>query len=171
MMKVLDSQLSLQAMQMRTGAAGYALDVELACMDEVMRAQLRVLDSFAGRAGAIGGDVFGAREALFAGEGLIAKVTMLASAFAKVSAEVVRLGGEAVTQASGIMLARLTDPSAVERLRELVAAEGAGSVTVLRGADGVGVVPSAESAASVMREIKRQFDPKGILNSGVVIGG
>jgi glycolate oxidase FAD binding subunit len=170
MMKVLDSQLSLHAMQIRAQAAEFALDVELACMDEVMRAQLVVLDGLAGRVGAVGGEVFGAREALFAGEGVIVKATMLASAIAKVSAEVVRLGGEAVTQASGIMLARLTDSSAVERLRDLVAAEGAGSVTVLRGADGVGVVPSAGSAAGVMREIKRRFDPKGTLNSGVVIG-
>jgi glycolate oxidase FAD binding subunit len=173
MMKVLDSQLSAQAMQMRASAAGYALDVELACIDEVMRSQLAVLDGLAGQAGAVGGEVFGARERLFAREGVIVKVTMVASAIAKVSAEVVRLGGEAVTQASGIMLARLAGSSAdpsVARLRELVAAEGEGSVTVVRGADGLGALSPVGSAASVMREIKRRFDPKGKLNPGVVIG-
>jgi hypothetical protein len=84
---------------------------------------------------------------------------------------VVRLGGEAVTQASGIMLARVADSSAVERLRELVTAEGAGSVTVLRGVEGLSSLAQVGSAAGVVREIKRRFDPKGTLNSGVVIGG
>ena len=169
LMKVLDLQLSVQAMQLRASAAGFALDVELAAMDEVMREQLRVLDSLAGTAGVVDADVFGTRERLFAGDGLVVKVTMVASAIAKLSAEAVRLGGEAVTQAAGIMLARVPEGSAVERLRELVA--GVGSVTVLRGADGFGVLPRAGNAAAVMREIKRRFDPKGTLNPGVVVGG
>jgi glycolate oxidase FAD binding subunit len=174
MMQVLDSQLSLQAMQMRASAAGFALDVELACMDEVMGEQLAVLDPLADRVGAVGGEVFGARERLFGGEGVMVKVTMLASAIAKYSAEVVRLGGEAVTQAVGIMFARFDLPNAeagVAALEKLVAAEGEGSVTVVRGADGLGALSQVGSAASVMREIKRRFDPKGTLNPGVVIGG
>jgi glycolate oxidase FAD binding subunit len=174
MMKVLDSQLSLQAMQMPASAAGYALDVELACMDEVMRAQLAVLDGLAGRVGAVGGDMFGARERLFGGGGVMVKVTMLASAIAKYSAEVVRLGGEAVTQAVGIMFARFDLPTAeagIAALEKLVVAEGEGSVAVVRGADGLGALSPGGSAASVMREIKRRFDPKGTLNPGVVIGG
>jgi glycolate oxidase FAD binding subunit len=169
LMRVLDSQLSVQAMQLRASAAGFALDVELAAMDEVMADQLRVLDSFTGRAGVVDADVFGARERLFVGDGVVVKVTMLASTIARLSGEVVRLGGEAVTQASGIMLARVSEVSAVERLRELVDSEGA--VTVLRGADGLGVLPTAGSAVVVMREIKRRFDPKGTLNAGVVVGG
>ena len=168
-MKVLDSQLSVQSMQLRPSAAGFALDVELACIDEVMRDQLGVLDSFAGHAGTADSDVFGGRERLFAGKGVVVKATMLGSAIASVSAEVVRLGGEAVTQASGIMLARFADESAVERLRGLVVPEG--SVSVLRGAAGFGVLPSAGSASAVIREIKRRFDPKGLLNPGVVVGG
>ena len=168
LMKVLDSQLSMQAMQMRASAAGFALDVEMVCMEEVLRDQVCVLDSFAGQSGVIGGDVFGARERLFSGAGVVVKVTMLAGAIASMSTEVVRLGGEAVTQGCGIMLARLPDVNAVERLRELVAD---GSVSVLRGADGFGVLPSAGSASAVMREIKRRFDPMGLLNPGVVVGG
>lgn len=168
LMKVLDSQLSVQAMQVRASGERFALDVELACMDEVMRDQIGVLDGFAGRSGAFRGDVFGARERLFASEGVVVKATMLASAIASVSAEVVRLGGEAVTQASGIMLARFTESSAVERVREVVAPDG--SVSVLRGADGLGSLAPAATAGPLMREIKRRFDPKGTLNPGVVIG-
>jgi glycolate oxidase FAD binding subunit len=171
LMKVLDSQLSVQAMQLRANAAGFALDVAIASIDEVMREQWSLLDSLAGCAGAIPGDVFAARERLFAGEGVVAKVTMLATAIARISTEVARLGGEALTQASGIMLARLADARSVHRLRELVAAEGVGAVTVLRGEDGYGLLPTGGDAGRVMREIKRQFDGKGQLNPGVVIGG
>ena len=168
LMKVLDSQLSVQAMQMRASAAGFALDVELMCTEEVMREQLSVLDAFAGRAGAVGGEVFGRREQLFGDEGVVVKATMLPSAIGRFSAEVARLGGEAVTQACGIMLARFADSSAVERLRESVGTEG--SMSVLRGMDGLGSLAPAASAGALMREIKRQFDPKGTLNPGVVIG-
>ena len=169
MIKVLDSQLSVQAMQVRASTAGFALDVELAGMEEVLRDQLRVLDDFAGRSGTSEVDVFAARERLFSGEGVVVKVTMLASAIASVSAEVVRLAGEAVTQASGIMLARLADLGAVERLRDLVAPVG--SVSVLRGTDGFGVSPKVASAGPLMREVKRRFDPSGTLNPGVAVGG
>jgi len=171
LMKVLDSQLSVQAMQLRASSAGFTLDVELACVDEVMRAQLGALDALAGRAGVVDGDVFAARDRLFASEGVVVKATMLASAIAKISAEVVRGGGEAVTQASGLMLARFADSgadAAVARLREMVAPDD--SVSVLRGTDGLGSLAPVASAGVLMREIKRRFDPKGTLNPGVVIG-
>lgn len=171
LLKILDSQLSVRAMQLRASAALCALDVELASIDEVMREQLNWLNSLAAGASLPSGAVFGARERLFADDGLVVKVTMLPSAIARFSAEVVGLGGEAVTQASGIMTARLTDASAVQRLRDLIALEGAGAVTVLRGAEGLGVLPSAGDASPLMRDIKRQFDPKATLNPGVVVGG
>jgi glycolate oxidase FAD binding subunit len=171
LMKVLDSQLSIRAMQLRASAAGFALDVELASIDEVMHEDLKWLNSLAAGAELPSGDVFGARERLFAANGIVVKVTMLPSAIARFSAEVVQLGGEAVTQASGIMIARLADASAVQQLRGLITADGQGAVTVLRGADGLGVLPSAGDASPVMRAIKRQFDPKGTLNPGVIVGG
>lgn len=169
--KIMDAPLSVRAMQLRANAAGFALDVELASIDEVMEEQWALLNSFAGRAGAISNDVFGARERLFAGDGLMVKATMPASAVVKISAEVARLRGESVTQCCGIMVARVADAGAVQRLRDLVAAEGEGAVTVLRGSDGVGVLPSGGDAALVMREIKRRFDGNGTLNPGVAVGG
>ena len=47
MMKVLDSQFSTQAMQIRANAEGYALDVELATLPEVITAQTGALDRLA----------------------------------------------------------------------------------------------------------------------------
>jgi glycolate oxidase FAD binding subunit len=171
LMKVLNSQLSVQAMQLRADAQGFAVEVQLACIDEVMESQLGVLDSFSGRTPISDGQVFGARERIFGAKSVVVKVTMVANSIAPVSAEVVRLGGEAVTQASGIMFARFgaaEAEQAVARLRELVE-EGA-SVAVLRGEDGLGVLPKIVSAAALMRQIKRRFDAKGTLNPGVVVG-
>jgi FAD/FMN-containing dehydrogenase len=101
----------------------------------------------------------------------VVKLTMPASAIARLSAEVARLGGEAVSQAVGIMMARLPDADAVQRLRDVIAADREGALTVLRGPDGWGALPSAGDAAPLMRAIKRQFDAKGTLNPGVVVGG
>lgn len=168
MMKVLDSQLSVEAMQLRANAGGYALDVQLACMDEVMRAQLGMLDALAGRSGTLGLDVFSARQRLFETSGVVAKLTMLPSHIAKISSAVVRLGGESVAQASGILLARVPGVGDLDPLRELLPPEG--SLTVLRAADGRGTLPAVGASAALMQEIKRRFDPKGTLNPGVVIG-
>ena len=168
MMKVLNSQLSVEAMQLRANANGYALDIQLACMDEVMRAQLGALDALAGVSGTLGLDVFSARQRIFETNGAVAKLTMLSSHIAKVSAAVVRLGGESVAQASGILLARVPGVADLDRLRELLPPEG--SLTVLRAADGLGMRPPVGTSAALMQEIKRRFDPKGTLNPGVVVG-
>jgi len=168
MMKVLDSQLSVEAMQLRANAGGYALDVQLACMEEVMRAQLGMLDALAGVSGTLGVDMFSARHRLFETNGTVAKLTMLPSHIAKISAAVVRLGGESVAQASGILLARVPGVADLDRLRELLPPEG--SLTVLRAADGLGTLPPVGTSAALMQEIKRRFDPKGTLNPGVVVG-
>jgi len=98
----------------------------------------------------------------------VAKLTMLPSHIAKISAAVVRLGGESVAQASGILLARVPGVADLDRLRELLPPEG--SLTVLRAADGLGTLPPVGTSAALMQEIKRRFDPKGTLNPGVVIG-
>ena len=50
MMKVLDSQLSVQAMQVRASAEGFALDVQLAALPEVLTLQVEALERLAGGA-------------------------------------------------------------------------------------------------------------------------
>nr|WP_255550937.1 FAD-binding oxidoreductase [Granulicella sp. dw_53] len=179
MLKVLDSQLSIQAIQLRASSAGYALDVELATLPEVLTLQVAALDRLAESVVATSlvsqDQPFGAREELFApAGGLIVKATMLPSAVASVSSEVVRLGGSAVTQATGIMYARFPDgvaAKALVALRASVTAAGDGSVTVLRGLDASASPWSAEGVSALSREIKRRFDPNGILNPGRFVGG
>ena len=185
MMKVLDSQLSAQAMQMRAGSDGFALDIQLATVPEALSVQLSVLNVLARELGIEGGsltskanDAFNAREELFAETGVIVKATMLASFIARHSVSVVRAGGCAVTQATGTMFARFSEEDAARALPSLyeyVDVAG-GSLTVLRAP----VRPLPEWAArpwgpdeswTLMREIKRQFDPSGTLNSGRMGGG
>jgi len=198
MRKVLDSRLSTEAMQMRAGAEGYSLDVRLATLPEVCEEQVASLEGLSASAGLAPGasarhlpslsfpkgicglpgtgdvDMFGAREALFIGDGgVIVKATMLPSSIAKLSEAVVRVGGEAVTQATGIMIARFGgEPaeSALASLRGQVKGAGDGSVTVLRGPESMARWGGAE-ALPLMREIKRRFDPHGTLNAGRFVGG
>jgi glycolate oxidase FAD binding subunit len=179
MLELLDSQLSLQAMQLRADRSGYALDVELAGLPEVLSAQVALLDRVAA-ASSLGNpslptpaDPFAAREQLFASSGVILKATMLPTAIATLSSEVVRLGGIAVTQATGIMFARLSEDAAAEALPALspsIAAAGDGSISVLRTPQYLGAW-SPPNALPLMREIKYRFDPSNTLNPGRYLGG
>jgi glycolate oxidase FAD binding subunit len=189
MMKVLDSQLSVQAMQLRAGPKGYALDVELTTLPEVIAAQMNVLDRLAGSVEARTGcglvrveqaDCFSAREGLFAADGgIVIKATMLPLSAARLSMDVVRRGGVAVTQATGIMFAQFSENVASETFPgfcEYVGREKLGSLTLLRSPrfpTPAGAIPPAppSDASDLMREIKRQFDPGRTLNPGRFIGG
>jgi glycolate oxidase FAD binding subunit len=192
MMKVLGSKLSTQAMQMRAGQDGFALDIQLATAPEALSVQLAVLNVLARELGIEGGsltskagDAFNAREELFEVHGLptpglpdssvIIKATMLPSLIARHSANVVRAGGTAVTQATGIMFARFSGQDAARvlpSLHEQVDVAG-GSLTVLRAPLPEWAAPPRAPDASwaLMREIKRQFDPNRTLNPGRLGGG
>ena len=177
LMRVLDSRLSVLAMQMRSDGDGHALDVELACLPEVMIAQLEELRRMARDVEEVeaAADVFAARQASAdSPDGVLVKVTMLASEIARVSAEVVRFGGTAVAQATGILLARIEEQRAAEAvaaIKAVLQASAVGSVMVLRGPEELRRPMVEGESATLMREIKRRFDPKGTLNSGVVPWG
>jgi glycolate oxidase FAD binding subunit len=190
-MKVLDSQLSVQAMQFRADTEGYAVDVELATLPEVLTLQIEALDGLARGVDGSRGELrdesplsatnpFKAREELFAKEGgVVLKLTMLASAIARLSEEVVRLGGSAVTQATGIMFARFNEEDALLAVPGLYAridVGRGGSLAVLRAPDGLlpprpALTSGAERATALMREIKQRFDPNRIVNPGRFLGG
>jgi len=188
MMKVLDSQLSTQAMQLRASTAGYALDIELATLPEVLALQTETLARMA-RSFDAGGEIshglahndpFTAREELFTPDGgIIVKATMLPSDIAWVSGDVVRLGGSAVSQATGIMFVRFGEEAAVQALPSLYAhidAAGDGSIAILRASERplpTSATPpeAANNALPLMQEIKRRFDPNHTLNPGRFIGG
>jgi hypothetical protein len=104
---------------------------------------------------------------------------MLPSRITKLSMDVVRLGGAAVTQATGIMFARFSEEAAVTALPSLygyVDAAGDGSLTILRAPNyplPAWAIPpwGVEKAMPLMHEIKRRFDPNRILNPGCFLGG
>ena len=169
MLRTLDSHLSVQCMQLRAGAEGYTLDVQLASLPHVLEAQSARLQQMAASAMRIAAaDVFAAREQMFA-DGATLKLTMLPTQIAEISEQVVAMGGTAVTQATGVMLAQLpqnTSPSALARLSDRLRASGDGSVTVLRGLENGFGAEIDPQALRMMRAIKRQLDAKQMLNPG-----
>jgi glycolate oxidase FAD binding subunit len=183
MMKVLDSQLSVQAMQVRASVCGYALDIQLASLPEVLSVQTAALDRFAATIDTSSQPPhpapFAPHENLFANPGgMIVKATMLPSSIAQVSADVVRLGGESITQATGIMFARFTAETAADALPGLYAYVDAagGEVSILRATQNPNpqlTTPpwGPDKAPALMREIKRQFDPNRTLNPSRFLGG
>ncbi len=175
MMRVLGSLLGVHAMQLRTLARNSSLDVELTGGREVLAEHVATLRGLSGGAANFARgetDAFGARERLLQyASSSVLKITMLPSAIASISAVVVRARGEAVAQASGIMMASLPDSVDKEMLQEicsLAKSSGGGTVSVLRG-DGGPTLPDA-SVFTLMREIKQRFDPERILNRRLMGG-
>ncbi len=185
MMKVLDSRLSTRAMQMRSSGEGNALDVQLASLPQALDNQIRALDEMARAGGLNQGSIgldetlFAARERLFDEQGVVMKATMLPLSIARLSMDVRRRGGASVAQATGVMFASFGQTVANQTLPgfyDYVGRERQGSITVLqapvRPLPIWAIPPSREdNAMSLMREIKRQFDPSGTLNAGRLGGG
>jgi glycolate oxidase FAD binding subunit len=98
---------------------------------------------------------------------------MLPSEIARFAERVRGLGGESVTQATGIMIAGFpaTAGEGLAPLRHELE-EASGSLMVLKQpsemtVDCWGTLPDS---LPLMREIKRRFDPEGILNPGRFLG-
>jgi glycolate oxidase FAD binding subunit len=176
MLKLLHAQVSTVAIQFRGTAEGFDLDIQLASLAEVLLTQAAAVEEMAQSEGlsskAAGDEVWGARQAQLAGE-IVCKATMLPAQVARFAERVRGLGGESVTQGTGIMIASFP-ASAAEGLlalrREIEEAKG--SLMVLKQPpemkiDCWGTLPDS---FPLMREIKRRFDPEGILNPGRFIG-
>jgi len=176
-LKLLHQQLCTVAIQLRGTAEGFHVDIQLASLPEVLRTQADLLESLARVEGlSVAGataEVWDARQQQLARD-FVCKATMLPSEIAPFAERVRSLGGESVTQATGIMTAGFPG-AAAERLpqlrRELEAAGG--SLMVLkqpaeRTVDCWGALPDS---LPLMREIKRRFDPEGVLNPGRFLGG
>jgi glycolate oxidase FAD binding subunit len=177
MLALLHGQLCTLAIQLRGSGEGFALDIRLASLAEVLRTQAPSLAELAQTEGLSAlpaeEDVWLAREQLLARD-LVFKGTMLPSEIARFAERVRAVGGESVTQASGIMTAGFA-ASAGERLSQLRAELEAarGSLMVLKqpaeaNLDCWGTPPDS---LPLMREVKRRFDPEGVLNPGRFLGG
>src|SRR5271156_2658045 len=108
MLRLLHAQVSTVAIQLRGTAAGFELDIQLASLPEVLHTQAAALESMAQSEGlrsrAAAGDVWDARQQQMAHE-FVCKGTMLPAEIARFAERVRGLGGESVTQGTGIMFA------------------------------------------------------------------
>ena len=177
MLKLLHEQLSTLSIQLRGTTGGFHLDIQLASLPEVLRTQADLLESL-GRVEGLAIEtaaaaVWDARQQLLDRD-LVCKATMLPSEIASFAERVRSLGGESVTQATGIMTACFPAAAAnqlPQLRRDLEAASG--SLMVLKQPaesklDCWGTLPDS---LPLMREIKRRFDPEGVLNPGRFLGG
>jgi glycolate oxidase FAD binding subunit len=179
LMKILDSHLSTQSLQLRSSSSGFALDVRLATLPEVIRDQASSLSRLARsvqlEASESDSDVWNARQEHFdQADHLVVKATMLPSDISTIAAAIHTLGGTSVTQATGIMTASIpaAASSQLEHLRKKLEAIG-GSLTVLhRPAHANRVASTVPSdTLPLMRELKHRFDLNRILNPGRFLGG
>jgi glycolate oxidase FAD binding subunit len=104
---------------------------------------------------------------------------MLPTSVTTVADYLARCGATSVIQANGIAFIQMPAPDHnsvmhIERLQDLVAKES-GSVTILKNPTSLNhdlnTILNEPTPLPLMREIKRQFDPKRILNPGRFLGG
>jgi glycolate oxidase FAD binding subunit len=176
MLKLLHAQLSTVAIQLRGTAAGWNLDVQLASLAEVLHTQAAALEAMAQSEGlspqTASDEVWNARQQELAWD-FCCKGTMLPSEIARFAERVRGLGGESVTQATGIMIAGFPAAAAggLPQLRRDLE-DASGSLMILKQPaeakiDCWGTPPDS---LPLMREIKRRFDPNGILSPGRFLG-
>lgn len=179
LLAVLDCQLNTQAVQLRATGNSFSLDIQLAALPEVIEQQARALDSMAKEFGLATVDssdeVWSARQSLFAQPTtFVVKGTMVPTRIATTASAVHRLDGCSVTQASGVMIASVPSGqlSGLLELRSGLEEDG-GSLTILQHLpeNSMGRWGKLPDSVDLMRRIKQQFDPNGILNPGRFLGG
>ena len=183
---LMNSQIVPSSVQMRVSEQECAMDIRVAslpeCLDEYGPRIRQMFGGFAVNESTE--DVWVTRQRLFENNDLlILKVSVLPDDICPVSAELHRWSSgsteiSVVAQATGLMTVAIASTAEValdllNRLRESVGASG-GSVVVLRAPnqlrgsiDGWG---SDRGSVTLMREIKRRFDPNRILNPGRFVG-
>jgi glycolate oxidase FAD binding subunit len=185
---LLDSQLTPSCVQLRIFRDECVLDIRVAappeCLGEYENRIRNILGTLAIRKS--GEEVWNARQQLFDdNEALVLKVSVLPNEICLLAAELHQwtAGGgtdlELVAQATGLMMVAVhsaTDTALValmERLRARVSKSGGSVVALqipgrLRGS--VDMWGPDRGTFSLMREIKRRFDPGRILNPGRFVG-
>lgn len=174
MLKLLHAQVSTVAIQLRGTAAGFELDVQLASLAEVLHTQAAALEAMAqseglGSRGAAD-DVWSARQLQLSHE-FVCKGTMLPSEISRFAERVRGLGGQSVTQGTGVMIAGFPAGAGLMELRGAME-QASGSLMVLKqpAESKVDCWGTPPDSLPLMRQIKSRFDPAGILNPGRFLG-
>jgi glycolate oxidase FAD binding subunit len=175
MLTLLHAQLCTVAIQLHNTAEGFELDVQLASLAEVLRTQATALEEMAlmdGLAVVRAADrVWDARQQRLEHD-FVCKGTMLPSEIARFTNRVRGLGGASVTQATGIMTVSFRGAEGLPQLRRELE-EAGGSLMVLKQPpeSAIDCWGTAPDSLPLMREVKRRFDPSGVLNPGRFLGG
>lgn len=179
-----NSKLAHSGLQIFCGEGKTRVDVLLEGTQAGLSAQVEMVKGIVGAGEMGGGEVWGAREEVCsAGEGDVAVVKFAilperaAETLESVAEYSAGLWWSAVAQATGIGWLRMEGSvqlmgAALKKFRAAVEADG-GSVAVLRRAVGMGDMEAwgeAGDAVGLMRAVKGQFDPGGILNPGRFVG-
>jgi glycolate oxidase FAD binding subunit len=187
---LLHAQMPLTAVQLRAGTGELgccSLDVRIStrpeCFDDMEKRMRGIFGDFAMAEG--GEDVWQAREKLFGQDASVMKAAMLPADTCAIASELKKSAAtqgveiSLVAQATGLMTIALRGREdvamkLVEQLRQRLRNAG-GSVTVLQMPEGLRKKLDAwdcrSDALPVMREIKRRFDPSGVLSPGRFVGG
>ena len=184
---LMDSQMVLSSVQLRTSEHECALDIRIAAVPECLADhEARVRNFFrAFKVCEADEAVWQARQQLFDREGaVVLKVSAPPGEICECIAEVQRcataheVSVTAAGQATGLITVALQPANAntaalIENLRSVVSNRG-GSAMVARTPNvlrsQVDVWGPAPDALPLMREIKRRFDPQRILNPGRYVG-
>jgi glycolate oxidase FAD binding subunit len=178
MLRLLDSHLSVRAIQLRSGSDEFYLDIQLVTLPEAMREQTELMAGLAEKLNLTATDcdvsVWNKRQELYdLRDAVLFKATLLPSEIARFTAEVQAIGGDCVTQAVGVMTASipLSAASHISRLRQQMEANR-GSLTIQQQPAEVAIAPwgALPDTMALMREVKQRFDPKHILNPGRFLG-
>jgi glycolate oxidase FAD binding subunit len=178
-MKLLDSHLSTQSLQLRSSSDGFNLDVQLCALPQVIHDQATSLTTLAQSlnlaAPSSDSDVWNARQEYFnRTESLLVKIAMLPSDIVQITTAVHALSGTSVTQATGIMTASIPVAASTQllELRRNVEATR-GSLTIVHQPAETILDPwgTPPDTLPLMRELKQRFDPNRILNPGRFLGG
>jgi len=179
LIKILDSSLSTQSLQLCSSDSGFHLDARLATLPEVIQDQTATLTRFAAsidlEVSPADADVWNARQEVFnQATSFIIKATMLPSDISLFTAIIHELGGTSVTQGTGIMTASIPVSASSQLLhfREKLEATR-GSLAILHQPIPVdtAVFSTPLDTLPLMREIKHRFDPNRILNPERFVGG
>ncbi len=185
LLKVLDSHLVTSSMQIRVENGAFNLDTKFESNVAGLDTQIEKFTSMLGGASAISDEVWNFRGQLFGDEhALVVKCSSLRTELASLidAAQTLAQSNAAklsvVSQATGVSFVRIEgrDDSLLtiaKTLRSGLESNG-GSLVILRAPEAIkpqlDVWGGTGNALPLMKKIKKQFDPNGILNPGRFYG-